>query len=244
MTTHAQARSLAERAFRAALARSPTLPEVQHLQGIGLLETSYGDGWKLPAAVGAHNIGAVIAGDMWHGETFEHRDSKPVDGSNENEWYVTKFRKYPTALDGWTDLVRIMYQRRPLVLAAATHGDTYGVSAALYSTKYFFGFGPTSEVRIKRHFEKLSRLLGEICRSLNEPLPGGAIVPQRTLQLGVEPGDDVRYLQQFLGGLVADGIFGAATWARVVEWQRANGIKPDGIVGPLTWAKVDVLDRS
>ena len=59
----------------------------------------------------------------------------------------------------------------------------------------------------------------------------------KTLRLG-STGEDVKFLQELLGGLTVDGIFGRLTQAAVVAYQAANGLVPDGIVGPLTWAKL------
>jgi len=47
-------------------------------------------------------------------------------------------------------------------------------------------------------------------------------------------GKDVITLQTRLG-IGADGIFGPATKAAVVTYQRAHGLTPDGIVGRQTW---------
>jgi peptidoglycan hydrolase-like protein with peptidoglycan-binding domain len=52
-----------------------------------------------------------------------------------------------------------------------------------------------------------------------------------TLQVGSR-GSQVVCLQTFLGGLVADGIFGQKTKTKVVAWQSANGLVADGIFGP------------
>ena len=43
-------------------------------------------------------------------------------------------------------------------------------------------------------------------------------------------------LQMLLGGIEADGIFGAKTKAAVVAFQSAKGLAADGICGPKTWA--------
>ena len=59
----------------------------------------------------------------------------------------------------------------------------------------------------------------------------------KTLRLG-STGEEVKLLQEKLGGLAVDGIFGKLTQAAVVAYQSANGLVPDGIVGPLTWAKL------
>jgi len=48
-------------------------------------------------------------------------------------------------------------------------------------------------------------------------------------------GDAVRLLQRWFG-LLADGIFGPQTEAKVLWYQRMKGLAVDGIVGPKTWA--------
>ena len=45
----------------------------------------------------------------------------------------------------------------------------------------------------------------------------------------------VQQLQEFLGLVPADGIFGKNTQKIVKEWQAKNGLKADGVVGPMTW---------
>ena len=44
----------------------------------------------------------------------------------------------------------------------------------------------------------------------------------------------VTVLQRHLG-LKVDGIFGAGTKAKLVEWQKAHGLAADGICGMATW---------
>ena len=56
-----------------------------------------------------------------------------------------------------------------------------------------------------------------------------------TLKLGSK-GAEVKEVQNLLGGLTVDGIFGKKTEAAVKAFQAANGLKVDGIVGKQTWA--------
>ena len=71
----------------------------------------------------------------------------------------------------------------------------------------------------------------------------------RTLYKG-RTGEDVRYLQYFLG-IEVDGQFGNGTNAAVKSRQKKDGLAPDGYVGPATqkkWGlsdfKVDIYDKS
>jgi len=51
-------------------------------------------------------------------------------------------------------------------------------------------------------------------------------------------GEDVAYLQKFLG-VAVDGVFGPQTHRAVVAFQKKQkGIIADGVVGPVTWALV------
>ena len=234
---HAAARKYAVQGFEAKLGRTPTLSEVQILQAIGALETSYGFGWK-SSGVGSFNMGAITAGSSWRGKTFAHRDSYP-DKHGKNIWYTIDFRSYPDAASGWKDLAKIMYEDRPSVLEAATAEDTYEVSVAMYETVYYKGFGKTAKERIGNHHKAIMRNLEKQCRSMGELLPGGVSVPPRTIKRGSQ-GDDVKELQRLLG-LVADGMFGPNVEAAVKSFQTEKGLKSDGIVGPASWAMLTVM---
>lgn len=57
-----------------------------------------------------------------------------------------------------------------------------------------------------------------------------------------DSGSNVKALQQLLNkygyGLAEDGIFGSGTYSAVQRFQASKGLVADGIVGPLTWAKL------
>lgn len=58
----------------------------------------------------------------------------------------------------------------------------------------------------------------------------------RTLRKG-DKGEDVAAMQKALG-ISADGDFGFGTLTAVKKWQKLNGLVADGIVGPATQAKM------
>jgi len=76
----------------------------------------------------------------------------------------------------------------------------------------------------------------------------------RLLYIGCAPGSDVAMLQADLNAvrnhvgqgsayepLVTDGIFGAKSHSRVLEFQRINRLTADGIVGPQTKGQLQEL---
>lgn len=60
------------------------------------------------------------------------------------------------------------------------------------------------------------------------------VAPKPILRQGSR-GDIVSHLQSLLS-ITADGIFGPATRAAVMAFQRRNNLLPDGVVGRMTWA--------
>jgi len=69
------------------------------------------------------------------------------------------------------------------------------------------------------------------------PAPTHAVEP--TISQGAT-GPAVVLLQQHLGGLVTDGVFGPQTNAHVRQFQAAHHLVVDGIVGPQTWAALGI----
>lgn len=228
---HRTIRSQVFEGFKRKFGREATLQEAQFLHAVGMLETSCGMGWK-GGGVGSFNMGAITGGPAWTGATFEYKDSYP-DSNGVDHWYVTKFRKYTSAVEGWEDLANIMYEDRPTVLKAATAGDAYGVSAALFATKYYAGRGKTVQERIAGHHTALTRNLTTLCRALDEAMPSGEALLQRTIRRG-DTGEDVKVVQRWLG-LVVDGIFGPVLNQAVRDFQAEAGLDSDGVIGDQTW---------
>jgi hypothetical protein len=156
MTTHAEARELATVALKRRLGVIPSPGEVKALAGVAWLETRYGAGWNGGTGEGSNNMGAIHADSSWKGATFEHKDSKP-DGST----YVTRFKAYPSELDGWLDLVGEVFinRGRSSVRAAAKANDWPGVSEALFRTGYYEGMGDTEAERIAGHVKALTNAI-------------------------------------------------------------------------------------
>lgn len=151
MTTHVEARALAKQAIEHVLGGVPARGEIWALAGVACLETNYGQGWKGVGA-GSNNMGAIQCGKSWTGERFRYTDTHPnADGTSTP--YSIDFRKYPTPLDGWIDLVKAAYvnRGRESVRQCAESENWYGVSAALHNTGYYEGFGKTVGDRIHNH---------------------------------------------------------------------------------------------
>lgn len=231
---HVDARAIVVDAFRQVFLREPSRSETQFLQAVCYLETQYGAGWR-GAGRGSNNWGAVQGGrpPCDPQRCFEYTDTAPQPDGTSRAYRIC-FKRYASPVDGAADVACVMYRQRPGVLAAATCGDAYEVSARMYDTMYYQGFGHNREERIARHHKRMLHILGEIATACGESLPDGGEPPLPTLRRGAQ-GELVKALQRELG-IVADGMFGPATEHAAAAFQRAHHLKPDGIVGPATWA--------
>lgn len=70
-----------------------------------------------------------------------------------------------------------------------------------------------------------------------EEFQKGAKPGSRPLKVGCA-GDDVAFLQRFIGGLDDDGFYGSSTVARVRWYQTMRGIAVTGVAGPEVWAQI------
>lgn len=251
--SHKDARQIINEAFRRVFGREPTRTEAQCCQAVGWLETGYGQHWR-PPGNGSNNWGAIQAHSGWNGATFEYVDTRPNDDGTSTP-YKQAFRKYNSAADGATDLVKVVYtggrnpilgatqriahphgSRGALALPAATRGDTLAFSAALYDTVYYQGFGRNREERIKHHHTAVLNACAAMARELKEPMPDGSEAPReiRVLREG-SSGVAVIIVQNIVGVAPADGVFGPKTRAAVMAWQAKYKLKPDGVWGPVCY---------
>jgi putative peptidoglycan binding protein len=256
---HTEARQCVIEGFGQLYGREPTITEAQAAQGVGLLESHYGQGWK-GAGAGSKNWGAVQKKRPPCDETsFLYTDTHPnADGTSTA--YSVCFWRYATDAEGAAGLMRVMYgtvERPKKALERARAGDLYGVSAAMRAAGYYEGFGKTQADRIANHFRALSNCVRAICAELNEPFPSGKpttgqgfiTLVQKALPKSINPtirrgsrGTTVRDWQRAIG-VVTDGVFGPLTEKETISWQTAHALEPDGIVGPKTWTALEALLR-
>lgn len=238
-------RQILAEAFCRQFGREGKRCELQCLEAVAWLETSYGSGWKPPGA-DSKNLGACQAGPSWTGKTFTYTDTHPKsDGTSVP--YTVKFRYYDTWAQAAADLVKIVYVNagRALALAAAGREDTMAFSVALHDTGYYEGFGATVGIREAHHHDAVVTAIRRQCATLNEPLPKDIAelpVPLPTLKYGAR-GADVRHLQELLrahgAALTIDGGFGPGTLVALKKEQAAAHLVADGVCGPATWAALE-----
>lgn len=140
------------------------------MQAVSWTEGNYGAGWK-GAGAGSNNMGGIQAGMPPCGpDTFLYTDSSP-NSAGQSIPYQVCFKSYASPLDGYADLARVLYKKRPGVLAKATACDLEGVSTVMYDTHYYQAVGPTREARIKYHMKAMTGALTTITKALGEPMP-------------------------------------------------------------------------
>jgi putative chitinase len=174
-------------------------------------------------------MGNTTAGDGWR---FRGRGIKQLTGRNN---YTAFGKSVGMSAEEAADYVAT--ERGALESACwfwatnkldkwADNGDIKGL------TKKINGGTIGLEDRTRRWEEALAILGGEIPTPKKEATSTGS----RTLRKGMK-GDDVAAMQKALG-ITADGDFGFGTLTSVKKWQKLNGLVADGIVGPATQAKM------
>lgn len=240
---HATDRKLVEKAWELAFNRKPKLFEARTVHAVALLETDFGRGWK-GAGVGSNNVAANQSPGCPEGRSFAYTDTHPnPDGTSTS--YKVCFAKYPALFEGVQALVKVMVADRPEVQRAMTKGSELAVSAAMWVTVYYEGFGADEDDRIVNHYLALMRNAKRVSAALGEQLPVGAklLIPadagKPTLRFG-SMGPLVAEWQRIIG-VAADGIFGRVTERETRAWQAQEGLVADGVVGPRTWSKAALI---
>jgi len=164
---HSRARELATVAFAQVYGHAPSLGERQYLQAVACLETTYGAGWRGDGK-GSNNMGAIQAGrpPCNPATSFETRDTH-ADGTV----YRWCYKRYATPLDGWIDLVRVLFKKREGVRALAARADFMAAVAEQRRTKYF-------EAPLERYQKAVFSCLREMSEALGEPLATGTETPR------------------------------------------------------------------
>ena len=173
---------------------TPTLQQLQGVQSVARLESSYGAWGNHPRCgnngVGSHNWGGTQCpyskcpkGQPCPPGTFECKDTYPT--ANGSVEYTVCFYTYPTPADGAASVIANMGPKaRPLTWAALKTGDATAISTAMYDEHYYGGFGSTREARIEGHIKALTSSAQKIATGLEEPL----VIVRGGSQPGPSPG--------------------------------------------------------
>lgn len=154
---------------------TPTLPEIQAIQGWSRVESMYGGWGNHPrcgnAGVGSNNWGSVQVAKL------------PKDGvcpvpnaflcsdydAKSDKTYAVCFYTYATPADGAAAVVKHMTTLRPKTWAAIKTGNAEAIATAMYDEHYYGGFGATREIRIEGGVKALTNATKAISAALEEP---------------------------------------------------------------------------
>jgi putative chitinase len=171
--------------------------------------TDAGDGWRfrgrgIKQLTGRNNYTAFGKSVDMSAEEAAEYVATPAGAIESACWFwkTNKLEKYADADDN-------------LGLTKKINGGTIGL-----------------EDRDKRYKDAKAILAGK-CKAGGE---GKKSKEVRTLRKGMN-GNDVAKMQEVLG-IGADGDFGFGTLTAVKKWQKLNGLVADGIVGPASQAKM------
>lgn len=166
---HREARDLAVEAFRNVVHAEPTWNDIRYLMAVSLHESTFGAAWKGDGE-GSNNQGAIHATSTWPGRTFGGIDSTP-DAEGNATYYPEAFRAYDTPLEGWEDLVRVLYLQSPATRKAAERDDVHGVAVAMKNARYYEGWGKPDE-RVRNYEQTLVNALWEIDHFAKQEVQG------------------------------------------------------------------------
>lgn len=153
---------------------TPSLPEVQAIQGWSRVESGYG-GWGNHPRCGNNGVGSNNWGSVQVAKL-------PKDGvcpvpnaflcsdydAKSDKTYAVCFYTYPTPADGAAAVIKHMTSLRPKTWAAIKTGNAEAIATAMYDEHYYGGFGPTREARIEGGVKALTAATAKIAAALEE----------------------------------------------------------------------------
>ena len=126
-----------------------------------------------------------------------------------------------------------------IVRTLGARGRELGVQAIIWDRRIWSARSPNGRPYkgVNPHIDHLHiELTRKGAASLTAAALGGTPPTSRPTVRRGSRGAHVQNLQQLLGGLAVDGIFGPKTEQAVRMFQQSKGLKVDGIVGRNTWA--------
>jgi hypothetical protein len=148
------ARGVCLEACRLELGRPITLEEVQAVQVIARLESTYGDGWSAASnGKGSNNWGAIqkVSSGPYAATDIVSGSFLTIDHHRDGTAYTYPYCSYRTPVDGCRHVVRILERMGALELARAT-GRLRAVSAQLGRKGYYEGSGKNLSEAQTNHF--------------------------------------------------------------------------------------------
>ena len=180
----------------------------------------------------ANNLFGIKANKAWKGDYVTMPTKEWVNGQ-----YITvnaKFRKYSSWEASINDHSKFLRDNK-------RYSNLIGVTDYKLACKLIkddgYATSPTYTKTLIDTIEKYKLYLWD------SQVPSEPVLP--TLRLG-DRNDYVLHWQKYLQMCLLytgkiDGIFGPLTEKAVKEWQKAQGLVADGIIGAKTWAKLNSL---
>lgn len=169
-------------------------------------------------------LGNTQDGDGWR---FRGKGLKQLTGRNNVTGFANDYGMTPEEASDWLETKEgalasaLWFWNKNNLNAIADTGDVKAL------TKRINGGDIGLADRQSRYNKAMQALTGDI--------------PTRAAFIGSvrrgDRGNKVKMVQEKLG-IAADGIFGGGTEEAVKNWQAAHGLVADGIVGPQTYAKM------
>ena len=218
MKTPQQVVDILKKAFHSIYGRDGSYGEIAYAAGVAQLETSVGDGWGNDS----HNWGAVTG--TYNGQYFEHKDSHP-DGKGGIISYTTKFRSYPSDVEGAADFLKVLYKEthnkvnRDTVRKAANRNSFRNASKLLYNSGYYSGTANVTDKNGK-HDEAASikKRIDTHVGLVENSLKTGRFKSVPASYFGKNAGISI-------GGLLIGAVAGLFIWKTINRPKRHHGTK-------------------